>query len=108
MSDSSDPDDAPRDFPLLAVDVRGQAFDELQFSGRLQAQASRCDLQRAAFGHADKLRPRHSWVVVREAVGVAARSATRRGRCFSALGSLGWSRSGAGWLGIDEFMSMVG
>ena len=91
---------------LLAFDV--QAFDEAleRFSGQLQA--SRCDLQRAAFGHADKLRPRHSWVVVREAVGVAARSATRRGRCFSALGSMGWSRSGAGWLGIDEFMSMVG
>ena len=47
---SSLPDAELRTF-ALAVDVRGQAFDELQFSGRLQAQASRCDLQLAAFGH---------------------------------------------------------
>ena len=85
MNDSSQPDDAPRDLPLQAFDVRGQALGDaqVQFSGQWQAQASRYKLHLAAFGHAaaltsDTLVADEPAAAARQA-GEAARPAARPG-----------------------------
>ncbi len=57
MPELPKPDDAPRDLPLLAFDVRGQALGDapVQFCGQWQAQAGCYDLHLTAFGHAAAL-----------------------------------------------------